>query len=212
MCALQAPNAPALDPPRCALYFSRMALRDGSMRRFIDAARFAAVRHRDQKRKGMYGAPYINHLLEVAQLLALEGIDDEDVLIAALLHDAVEDVGVTFQELEDRFGPRVTSLVRELTDDMRLNSRVRKQLEVAHAPTMSADAQAIKVADKLSNVRAVYTSPPEGWGRERKRAYCDFARALVQSCSLAPEGLVARFEQTYEETMRQLAMDAPDEV
>lgn len=180
------------------------------MQLFINAARFAAVRHRDQKRKGVYGAPYINHLLEVAQLLTLEGIDDEEVLAAAVLHDAVEDVGVTFQELEERFGKRVASLVRELTDDMRLNSRLRKQLEVAHAPTLSEAAQAIKVADKLSNVRAIYNSPPEGWNRARKQEYCDFARVLVHSCTQAPQGLVERFEQTYQETMRRIDKDAND--
>lgn len=175
------------------------------MKRCIDAARFAAVRHRDQKRKGLYGEPYINHLLEVAQLLTLEGIEDEDVIAAAILHDSVEDVGVTFEELEERFGPRITGFVRELTDDMRLHSHLRKQLEVAHAPNMSAEAQAIKVADKLSNVRAIYSSPPEGWSLERKRDYCEFARALVQSCPEAPKGLVERFEQAYLEVMQRLA-------
>lgn len=171
---------------------------------FIDAARFAAVRHSDQKRKGVYGEPYINHLLEVAHLLSLEGIEDQEVLAAAVLHDAVEDVGVTFDELEERFGKRVTSLVREVTDDMRLNSELRKQIEVAEAPNMTEAAQAIKVADKLSNVRAIYTSPPEGWSIGRKRDYCDFARVLVQSCPQAPPSLVGRFEKTYQETMRRL--------
>lgn len=177
---------------------------------FIDAARFAAVRHTDQKRKGVYGEPYINHLLEVAHLLSLEGIDDPEVLAAAMLHDAVEDVGVTFDELQERFGKRVAALVREVTDDMRIHSDVRKQLEVAHAPNMSAAAQAIKVADKLSNVRAIYTSPPEGWSTERKCAYCDFARALVQRCPQAPPALVERFEKTHQETMRHMA-HAPDD-
>ncbi len=100
----------------------------------------------------------------------------------------------------------MTALVRELTDDMRLHSDERKRLEVAHASTMSAAAQAIKVADKLSNVRAILTTPPTGWSVERRREYCEFAKLLVGHCDQAPQALIKHFEQTYNEVTRALNM------
>lgn len=176
------------------------------MKLFIQAAHFAAVRHRDQKRKGELGEPYINHLLEVCHLLVGVGMEDEITLAAAVLHDTVEDAVVHFSELQSRFGDEVTALVRELTDDMRLHSDERKRLEVAHASTMSAAAQAIKVADKLSNVRAILTTPPTGWSVERRREYCEFAKRLVAHCDQAPPALIKHFEKTYNEVTRALNM------
>lgn len=179
------------------------------MQLFMNAASFAAVRHRDQKRKGASEEPYINHLLEVTQLLTLSDVRDEEVLAAAVLHDSVEDVGVSLEEIEARFGPRVASIVAEVTDDKGLPRDERKRLEVERAPQASAAAQAIKVADKLSNVRGILMSPPAGWSYERKLDYCMFAQRLVDRCTLAPESLVARFRTVHAEVLRSLAMGRP---
>ena len=87
----------------------------------LQALAFAADRHRDQRRKGAGGASYINHPIAVAALLAGSGqVTDEALLVAAILHDTVEDTGTTFAELEARFGNDVVGLVREVTDDKSL--------------------------------------------------------------------------------------------
>ena len=97
------------------------------------AADFAARKHTSQKRKGEEAAPYLNHLIEVASLVA-DAIDGRpDVVIAALLHDAVEDQDVTNAEIADLFGPTVASLVAEVTDDKSLPKQVRKDEQIAGA-------------------------------------------------------------------------------
>src|SRR5690242_15840608 len=89
------------------------------VRRILAAARFAAEKHAQQKRKGAAGEPYFNHLLEVAELVA-SSCDrlDVELLMAAFLHDTVEDTGVTLQELEQRFGKDVAAMVDEVTDEI----------------------------------------------------------------------------------------------
>src|SRR6478752_10083766 len=100
-----------------------------SVRRILGAARFAAEKHAQQKRKGENGEPYFNHLLEVAELIAASSPElDVELMMAAFLHDTVEDTGVTPQELEQRFGKDVADLVAEVTDDKSLPKETRKQL------------------------------------------------------------------------------------
>src|SRR6476646_10922188 len=104
-----------------------------SVRRNCAAARFAAEKHAQQKRKGENGEPYFNHLLEVAELIAASSPNmDVELVMAAFLHDTVEDTGVTLQELEQRFGRDVADLVAEVTDDKSLPKETRKQLQVEH--------------------------------------------------------------------------------
>src|SRR5580765_3456861 len=98
------------------------------IQRILAAARFAAEKHAQQKRKGASGEPYFNHLVEVAELIASSSQElDAELVMAALLHDTVEDTGVTLQELEERFGKDVAALVDEVTDDKSLPKEVRKQ-------------------------------------------------------------------------------------
>src|SRR6185369_10989910 len=103
----------------------------GSVQRILAAARFAAEKHAQQKRKGVNGEPYFNHLLEVAELIAASGEDlDVELVMAGFLHDTVEDTGVTFPELEGLFGSDVAGLVAEVTDDKTLPKEMRKRLQV----------------------------------------------------------------------------------
>ena len=138
------------------------------VQRILAAARFAAEKHAGQKRKGDAGEPYINHLIEVAELAASSSdMLDENLIVAAFLHDAVEDVEVTPQEIEEKFGADVAGLVLELTDDKSLPKQVRKALQVQNAPKKSPRAQTLKLADKISNLRAILSSPPSNWNVER---------------------------------------------
>lgn len=174
------------------------------MKLLLDAAAFAADRHRKQKRKGFAGDPYVNHLLEVAQLLSHAGETDEELLAAALLHDVVEDTETTFDEIETRFGARVREMVEDVTDDITLSSAERKHLEIQAAASGTREAQSIKVADKISNLRALITTPPVGWSIERRLNYCHFARNLVAVCTQAPRFLLALFEVEFERTVAYL--------
>jgi guanosine-3',5'-bis(diphosphate) 3'-pyrophosphohydrolase len=164
----------------------------------LRAANFAAGRHSAQRRKGVAAEPYINHLLEVAGLVAGTLQEpDTNLVIAALLHDTVEDVGVTREELIQEFGPDVASLVMEVTDDKSLPNQERKRLQVLHAPKKTARAQVIKLADKISNLRAILTSPPADWSLQRQREYFEWAKQVVDALSAPHAGLKAEFDRLY---------------
>ena len=169
------------------------------VRRIMAAARFAAEKHAQQRRKGENGEPYFNHLLEVAGLIADSSRDlDVELMMAAFLHDTVEDTGVTLQELEHRFGKDVATLVAEVTDDKSLPKETRKQLQVQHTPGKSSRAQTLKLADKISNLRAIISSPPVGWSLERKQQYFEWARQMVSGIASPNEFLKSEFDKTYQ--------------
>lgn len=161
----------------------------------LNATAFAADKHRLQRRKDAEASPYINHPIALANLLATEGhVQDETVLIAALLHDTVEDTQTTFEELEKLFGRDVAGIVREVTDDKSLPKDERKRLQVEHAGTASREAKLVKVADKICNLRDISASPPEGWSTERKREYFDWANRVVNKL----RGVNSRLEQLFD--------------
>lgn len=164
----------------------------------LRAARFAAWKHRDQRRKGRGHLPYINHPLDLAHVLWFEGgVQDPVVLAAALLHDTIEDTQTSLQELQGEFGEQVSSVVMEVTDERSLNWRVRKKLQVSRARLASSSARQVKLADKICNLRSMIAAPPNGWSTERQRAYFDWAKEVVdQLRGINPE-LESRFDQIY---------------
>lgn len=171
-----------------------------SLPKILDAASFAAKKHTGQKRKGSDGQPYINHPLEVASLLANVGkVDDVDVIVAGLLHDTVEDCGVSREEIEERFGETVAGYVSEVTDDKSLSKAERKRLQVEHAPHLSHGAKQIKLADKISNIHDVTLNPPADWTMERRREYVEWGENVVAGLRGANAGL----ERLFDETVRQ---------
>ncbi|XP_045184074.2 guanosine-3',5'-bis(diphosphate) 3'-pyrophosphohydrolase MESH1-like [Mercenaria mercenaria] len=146
----------------------------------IRCANFAAIKHKDQRRKDAEKTPYINHPIGVANILTEEaGVTDVHVIQAALLHDTVEDTDTTFEELEEHFGLEVTGLVREVTDDKSLPSAVRKQEQINHAPHASPKAKLVKLADKLYNLRDLNRQAPRGWTDERVHEYFIWASKVV---------------------------------
>lgn len=146
----------------------------------MEAASYAARQHTGQTRKGERAEPYINHPLEVANLLANVGkVEDIDILIAAILHDTIEDTGSTADELVKRFGERVTGFVLDVTDDKSLPKAVRKQKQIEHAPHLTPEAKQIKLADKISNITDITNSPPADWSYERRHEYIDWGVAVV---------------------------------
>ena len=148
--------------------------------KLLQAISFAAKKHAAQKRKGADEQPYINHVLEVANLLATIGnIEDYDVLIAAVLHDTVEDTDTTNEEITKLFGATVAGYVAEVTDDKSLPKPTRKQLQIEHAPHLSNGAKYIKLGDKISNIRDVSENPPDGWSNERRLEYLDWGERVI---------------------------------
>lgn len=165
---------------------------------FVKAVAFAADKHRNQRRKDADASPYINHPIALANVLANEGgVDDVTVLCAAVLHDTIEDTETTPEELQAIFGPKVASVVMEVTDDKSLEKSVRKQRQVEHAPHMSREAKLVKLADKISNLRDILASPPADWLAERKQAYFEWAACVVTGLRGVHPGLESVFDGLY---------------
>jgi GTP diphosphokinase / guanosine-3',5'-bis(diphosphate) 3'-diphosphatase len=160
----------------------------------MHAAHFAAQKHAAQRRKGDASEPYVNHVLEVAHLVSLTlNEPDPAILMAALLHDTIEDCDVTQEELAGLFGEEVATLVAELTDDRSLPKSERKRLQVEHAAHRSPRAQTIKLADKISNLRSILNSPPTEWDSARKHEYLDFSVRLYNQLTDPHPKLAAEF-------------------
>ena len=166
---------------------------------------FAADKHRDHRRKGAEASPYINHLIEVTELLAREGgVSDSVALQAAILHDTLEDTQTTAEELEQLFGGEVRSVVEEVTDDKRLPKTERKRLQIVHAPDLSLRAKVVKLADKISNVRGIIHTPPAEWSLERKQEYLTWSEQVIAGCRSSNTALERVFDETLAEGRRAL--------
>ncbi len=164
--------------------------------RLTRAYDFAALKHIGQRRKGEAAEPYVNHLTEVAHLVArATGGAEPDLVIAAILHDTVEDTQTSFSEIEGVFGPRVAGWVAEVTDDKSLPKAERKRAQIDHARHASQGAKIIKLADKTSNLRALRSSPPAGWPEARLREYVVWAVEVVAGCRGANAWLETEFDE-----------------
>jgi guanosine-3',5'-bis(diphosphate) 3'-pyrophosphohydrolase len=181
-----------------------------STERVTEAALTAARWHSTQLRKGKEGEPYINHLLEVASLVSkATGGDDIDLVVAALLHDSIEDQDISRSVIAERFGEDVASLVQEVTDDKSLPKDMRKRLQVEHAPGKSNRAKILKLADKISNVTSIGKNPPE-WPIARQREYIQWGRDVVAGLRGASPELEAHFDRAAEEADRLIDLRSAD--
>jgi GTP diphosphokinase / guanosine-3',5'-bis(diphosphate) 3'-diphosphatase len=172
----------------------------------LKAGDFSAERHAAQRRKGEQDVPYVNHPLRVARyLVEFGGIEDVNVLAAALLHDTIEDTRTTEEELREEFGDPIADLVLEVTDDKSLPKAERKRRQIVHAPSVSVEATQIKVADKLSNVQDIAEAPPVDWTRERRIEYLDWTEKVVDALTNANPALLARYREALAEARGKLA-------
>lgn len=171
--------------------------------RLAQAADYAARQHIAQRRKGPRAEPYVNHLTEVAALLAeATGGNDLVLLMGALLHDTLEDTDATYEDLVQRFGAEVAELVAEVTDDKSLPKEERKRLQITTTPAKSRRAKLLKIADKTSNLRGLVDSPPVGWTEARLRDYVVWANDVVRSCRGLNTRLEAAFDAAHERASR----------
>ena len=146
----------------------------------LAAAIFAAEKHRDQIRKDHRGSPYITHPLAVAQILwEIGDIQETNTLLAAILHDTLEDTPTTQAEIAHHFGEIVLAIVLEVSDDKSLPRMERKRRQVLHAPELSRPARLVKLGDKLANCSDVLESPPNGWDLIRRQEYVQWSADVI---------------------------------
>jgi GTP diphosphokinase / guanosine-3',5'-bis(diphosphate) 3'-diphosphatase len=171
----------------------------------IKAASFAAQKHQQQKRKGVAELPYINHPLEVANILANEGgIDDVHTLCGAMLHDVLEDTDSNVAELTAFFGQEITAIVQEVTDDRTLPKAERKKAQLDGITSKSRSAQAIKIADKICNLRDMVALSGAEWPTTERVAYCHWSGEMVERLAAGHPLLAAVFFQTQKTVLAKL--------
>jgi GTP diphosphokinase / guanosine-3',5'-bis(diphosphate) 3'-diphosphatase len=172
---------------------------------FISALKFCAEKHRNQRRKDFERTPYLNHPVEVAETLWSVGrVREMAVLIAALLHDVIEDTETAPKEISSRFGDEVLSMVLEVTDDKMLPKSKRKELQVLHAAQLSYGAKLIKIADKISNVRDVTWSHPPDWSLKRRLEYLEWSERVVKGLGVCNAELEELFYNVLIEGKKEL--------
>ncbi len=174
--------------------------------KIIEAFSIAAIRHKNQIRKGVGKVPYINHPIAVAKLLSDVGETDTDLIISSLLHDVIEDTCKNEQEIKelsneilDKFGENVLLTVLEVSDNKSLPVNERKRLQVIHTPKLSDRAKKLKIADKICNILDIKNDPPENWSQERKVKYLEWAKQVVVGAKGINKKLDQYFDQVFEE-------------
>ena len=187
--------------------------------RFLRAFQFAAEKHAGQTRKAS-STPYIAHLMGVASLV-LEFGGDEDMAIAALLHDVVEDCGGApmLKEVRRKFGGRVAKIVDGCTDsdtDPKPPWRERKETYIRHLKSADAETRLVSAADKLNNVRSILSDYREvgesvwerfSGGREGTLWYY---RALLEEFLRKPNRLIRELELAVRELEARAKLASPD--
>jgi (p)ppGpp synthase/HD superfamily hydrolase len=176
--------------------------------KLLNAINFAAIKHREQRRKDQKASPYINHPIAVANLLANVGkVTDLDVLISAILHDIIEDTKTNPEEIEELFGNRIKNIVLEVTDRKELPKEERKRLQIENAKNISGEATLIKIADKTLNIIDITDSPPKDWDLERRLKYLEWAEAVINNCSKENKNLDNNFYATLNECRKRMQYD-----
>jgi GTP diphosphokinase / guanosine-3',5'-bis(diphosphate) 3'-diphosphatase len=176
----------------------------GNLHFIFSALEFAATKHQFQKRKGAAGIPYINHPIEVAALLNKKISNPSvDLLIAAILHDVIEDTDAKKEDIQNKFGKKVLGIVLEVTDDMRLPSIKRKALQIQHAKDLSYEARCIKIADKTCNIRDILFTRIK-WSRKRKIKYIRWAIHVVNEIRDTHPELIEEFDRIIKQSEEML--------
>ncbi len=178
-----------------------MIIPEESFSKFLKALKFASVKHKDQKRKGACPPPYINHPIEVMQVLWEHGaVRDTNILMGALLHDTIEDTATSQQEIEQLFGKEVLQIVKEVTNPKYLSRQAVKQKQIDDAPHKSPEAKQLKLADLICNIQDVSKRcPPLHWSINRRLEYLDWANKVATGL----KGCNTRLEQMFEQKLQE---------
>jgi len=172
------------------------------------AIKAASLLHQGQLRKGSLGLPYITHLMAVTLILR-DYTEDEDTLVAAILHDTVEDTDYTIDELKEDFGGKVAEIVASLSEPREKNGErlswiERKRVYASQLKNGPMEAVMIAAADKAHNFRSMvedYYSDHIGFIRdfginldERIEAYQNISNSINNKLS---DGIVHEFNHTF---------------
>jgi guanosine-3',5'-bis(diphosphate) 3'-pyrophosphohydrolase len=182
-------------------------MNDNEFTTFVTALKFAAEKHRYERRKDELKSAYITHPIQVVDTLwKTGGVQDIDLLTAALLHDVLEDTPTEESEISGPFGQKVLGLVKEVTDDKSLHKDVRKSLQVQHALTLTPKAKMLKLSDKICNVRDIRENPPaaKDWSLDRKMKYIVWSKEVVDKIRGINPNLEAKFDEEYTLTYQSL--------
>jgi guanosine-3',5'-bis(diphosphate) 3'-pyrophosphohydrolase len=175
---------------------------------FLRAMKFSAEKHRDQRRKDERLSPYINHPIEVANVLWTIGdVYDGVTIIGALLHDTIEDTNTTSEEIRINFGEEVLALVLEVTDDKSLPKQERKLKQIKKAPFLSLRAKELKLADKICNIGDIVNFPPQNWLWQRRVDYLEWADSVIAGLRGTNMKLEMYFDEVLTNARQMLAQE-----
>lgn len=176
------------------------------MQQLIKAIRYAEEKHRGQFRKFQSSqVPYITHPLRVAervlQYFAVEWCDCE--CSAAVLHDVIEDCGVTAEDLKkEGFRPWTIQLVQELTNPSKgstASRAERKKIDRDHIAKISKESKIIKMFDRIDNLNEIDEAEPK-WIKK----YCEESTMLVEVLRGADDHLLHELESTIQKTLNKV--------
>lgn len=150
-----------------------------------------AVKHYDgEVRKGS-NIPYIIHPLHILTILRSTGFSDfknEDLMIAALFHDLIEDTEVCEEDIANHFGKKIASIVKELSNPEHGN----KEDHFRKLQDASYEAKVIKLADRIDNLSDIHSI---NWPIEKKRSYLKQGKIILESCGEAHQDLADKLEE-----------------
>lgn len=182
-----------------------MTFDESDLSLIFEATRFAAEKHKNQRRRNKEASPYINHPIAVAEILWQIGqVREIPVLVAAILHDTIEDTETTPEEIERLFGRTVLGLVQEVSDDKSKPKMERKRLQIENTPHKSPGAKLIKLGDKISNIHDITASPPATWSLERKLNYLDWTEKVIDGVRGTNAALEAHYDQLLDQARLEL--------
>jgi len=175
---------------------------------FLKALNFSAEKHRNQRRKDERASPYINHPIEVANVLWTVGdIYDIVTIVGALLHDTIEDTNTTPEEIRLNFGEDILALILEVTDDKSLPKQERKLKQIEKASLLSDRARQIKLADKICNINDIANFPPRHWSCQRRVEYLAWADSVIAGLRGANVKLEKHFDEVLANAQKKLAQE-----
>ena len=163
----------------------------------LRAVAFAAEKHKLHARTNAQKTPYIIHPLGVAdQIMRIGNVYDVNVIVAALLHDVLDDTGTKREEIVAQFGEKVADYVDEMTENLKLSSKERNKLQIIHALHQSHEVAVIKLSDKLHNLNTLMTDPPSGWSQDRMDQYFQWAQAVIENLPAVSDSLKGEVHKT----------------
>lgn len=159
--------------------------------------------HKEQKRKD--GSKFTTHLYDVAKILKKNNITNENIIIAAILHDIIEDTIYSKIELLNDFGEEIYTMVMECTDNKSLPKYERKLFQIAKVNYLKDDSRLIKIADKISNLKSILITPPTNWNELRIFGYIAWTNMFIKNIKIRNDNelkLIKQYKRLYNKTIK----------